>query len=653
MKQNLAEIEKIAGDPEPPTFANTITAMERSGALLTRSAKIFFALAQSNTNDALQKVEAAEAPKLAAHQDAIYLNPKLFARVKAIYDTRDKLGTEEKFLTEKYYRNFIRAGAKLNDADKETLKKLNQEESSLTTKFREHVLSDTKESAVVIDDKAQLAGLSDNEIAAAAQAAKDRKLDGKWVLSLQNTTQQPALSSLKDRATRERLFNASVQRGNHGGPNDTKEIVARLAQLRAQKARLLGYGSYAAYSLDDQMAKTPQQAVDLMTDLVPAATKKAKDEAHRMQKLIDAQGGGFQLGPQDWEYYAEQVRKAEFDLNEAEVKPYFELDHVLKDGVFYAANQLYGLTFKQRHDIPVYQPDVRVFEVFDKDGKSMALFYADYYQRPNKSGGAWMDTFVDQSGLLGTRPVVFNVTNFAKPAPGQSALLSFDDVNTMFHEFGHGLHGLLSNVKYPTVASTNVPRDFVEFPSQFNEHWALHPPVFAHYAKHYKTGAAMPKELVEKIKKSRTFNQGYALTEYLAAALLDQKWHTIPDGAPLQQVNEYELAALKRFDVDLPQVPPRYHTTYFSHIWGGGYSAGYYAYLWSEVIDDDAFAWFQEHGGMTRANGEKFRQAILSRGGTEDAATLYRNFRGHDPSVEPLLIQRGLKEAPTTPTKQE
>jgi peptidyl-dipeptidase Dcp len=394
------------------------------------------------------------------------------------------------------------------------------------------------------------------------------------------------------------------------------------------------------------MAKTPENAIKLMTDLVPASTAKALDEAARMQKIIDQQGGGFQLGPQDWEFYGEQVRKADYDLKEEDVKPYFELNHVLKDGVFYAAGQLYGITFKERHDIPVYQPDVRVFEVFDKDGKSMALWYADYYQRPNKSGGAWMDTFVDQSGLLGTRPVVFNVTNFSKPAPGQPALLSFDDVNTMFHEFGHALHGLFSNVKYPTVASTNVPRDFVEFPSQFNEHWALYPKVFANYAKHYKTGALMSKELVEKIKKSRTFNQGYALTEYLAAALLDQAWHTVPEGTSITDAGAFETAALKRFNIDMTQVPPRYHTTYFAHIWGGGYSAGYYAYLWSEVIDDDAYAWFTEHGGMSRENGQRFRDMVLSRGGKEDAASMYRKFRGHDPSVEPLLIQRGLKEAP-------
>jgi peptidyl-dipeptidase Dcp len=655
MKQNLAEVEAIANSTEPPTFANTIEPMERSGAMLTRVAKVFFALSSANTNDVLQKVEAEESPRLAANQDAIYMNPKLFARVKAIYDQRESLGlsSDAKYLVERYYRNFVRAGAQLNDADKATLRKLNQEESTLTTEFRKRVLADTDAGAIVVDNKADLAGLSDTDIATAAQDAKDRKLAGKYVLTLQNTTQQPQLTYLKNRALREKLFKASVERGQHGGPNDTRQIVARLAQLRAEKAKLLGYPTYAAYSLDDQMAKTPENAIKLMTDLVPSSTAKARAEAAQMQKLIDAEHGGLKLEPWDWEYYAERVRKAEYDLDESQVKPYFELDRVLHDGVFFAANQLYGLTFKERHDIPVYHPDVRVFEVFDANGQSMALWYADYFARPGaKSGGAWEDSFVDQSGLLGTKPVVFNVANFAKPAPGEPALLSFDDVTTMFHEFGHALHAMLSNVRYPTEAGTNVPRDFVEFPSQFNEHWALEPAVFANYAKHYKTGAPMPKELVEKIKKSRTFNQGYALTEYLGAALLDMAWHTQPAGAPLQDVGTFEPAALERFHINMPEVPPRYHTTYFSHIWGGGYSAGYYAYLWSEVIDDDAFYWFKEHGGMTRANGQRFRDLMLSRGGTQDAAVLYRAFRGRDPIVEPLLYERGLKEAPTQPTQQ-
>jgi peptidyl-dipeptidase Dcp len=643
MKRQLREIDTIADNPTAPTIANTIEAMERSGELLTRASKVFFNLCQSNTNDTMQKIKGEEAPKLAAHQDTIYLNAKLFARVKALYDQRDtlKLDPETRFLVERYYRNFVRAGALLSDADKSTLRALNQEESKLTTQFTDKVLAGTNDSAVVVDDKAQLAGLSEGDIAAAAETAKERKLAGKWVLSLLNTTQQPALASLKDRALRERLLKASVSRCDNGGPNDTKAIVARLAQLRAQHAKLLGYPTYADYILEDQMATSTQNALKLMTDLVPAATAKARGEVAAMQKVINAEKGGLELGAADWEYYSEKVRKAEYDLDESQIAPYFELNRVLQDGVFFAANKLYGLTFKERKDIPVYQPDVRVFEVFDRNGKSLALYYGDYFARSNKQGGAWQDSFVDPSGLLGTKAALFNITNFTKPAPGQPALLSFDDVTTIFHEFGHALHGMFYNGRYPTLGG--VPRDFVEFPSQFNEHWALEPTVFANYAKHYQTGKPMPQALMDKIKKARTFNQGYATTEYLAAALLDMAWHALPPDAPLPDVDAFESSALQRFKIDMPEVPPRYHTTYFSHIWDGGYSAGYYAYLWAEVIDDDAFYWFKERGGLTRANGQRFREMILSRGGTQDVAALYRAFRGRDPNVEPLLEERGLK----------
>ncbi|HYW73519.1 MAG TPA: M3 family metallopeptidase [Pyrinomonadaceae bacterium] len=645
MKDQLVEIDKIANNPAPPTFANTLEAMERSGALLTRVTKVFFNLTTANTSDALQKIKAEEAPKLAAHSDTIFLNPKLFARVKAIYEGRDKLklDPESLYLVDRYYKTFVRSGALLSEKDKETLRGLNQEEAKLTTKFEDDVLAETNNGALVIDNKADLDGLPENDVAAAVELAKEKKLEGKWVIALQNTTQQPALTYLKNRAVRERLFNASVTRGNDSGENDTKAIVTRLAQLRAQRAKLLGYPDHATFTLDDQMAKTPQAAEKLLTGIVPAATAKARDEAARMQKLIDAEKGGFTLGPQDWQYYAEKVRQADYDLDNSQIKPYFELDRVLHDGVFFAANKLYGITFKERKDLPVYNPDVRVFEVFDADGKSLALFYADYFQRSNKDGGAWQDSFVDQSGLLGTQPVVINVCNFTKPSPGQPALLSFDDVTTMFHEFGHALHAMFSNIRYPILGG--VPRDFVEFPSQFNEHWALDPAVFANYANHYQTGKPMPKELVEKIKRSRTFNQGYAVTEYVAAALLDMAWHSLPPEAPQQDANKFEAEALKRFQVDLPQVPPRYHTTYFSHIWDGGYSAGYYAYLWSEVLDDDAFYWFKEHGGLTRANGQRFRELVLSKGGTQDVATTFRNFRGRDPIVDPLLEERGLKPA--------
>jgi peptidyl-dipeptidase Dcp len=647
MKRQLAETEAIANGAEPPTFANTVEAMERSGALLTRVAHVFFALTQADTNATLQKVESEETPKLAAHQDQIYLNPKLFARVKSIYERRDKLGldAEAKFLVERYYKTFVRAGALLSEADKTKLRALNQEEAKLTTDFRNKVLADTNASAVVVDDRSQLEGLSEGDIAAAADLAKEQKLPGKYVIALQNTTRQPIVIQMKNRPLRERVLKASSERGSHGGENDTRAIVTRLAQLRAEKAKLLGYATYAAYSLDDQMAKTPQNAEKLLTDLVPAATAKARAEAVELQKTADAEGGHFEVGPADWEFYSEKVRKARYDLDESQTRPYFLLDRVLQDGVFFAANKLYGLTFKERKDIPVYNPDVRVFEVFDADGSSLALFYADYFQRPSKSGGAWEDVFVDQNGLTGTKPVVYNVANFQKPSAGQPALLSFGDVTTMFHEFGHALHAMFSRVKYPTLSGTNVPRDFVEFPSQFNEHWASDPAVFANYAKHYQTGEPMPQSLVEKIRRARTFNQGYDTTEYVAASLLDLAWHTLAPGAPLQDVASFEPAALKRFGVDLPQVPPRYHTTYFSHIWGGGYSAGYYAYLWSEVLDHDAFYWFKEHGGLTRENGRRFRDMVLSRGGTQDSAALYRAFRGRDPEVEPLLIERGLKQA--------
>jgi peptidyl-dipeptidase Dcp len=648
MRQQITEMEAIASQSAAPTFDNTIVPMERSGALLTRVAKVFNAVTGANTDDTLQHIQEVVAPKLAGHSDAIYLNGALFQRVKSIYDHRDALGftPEQKFLVDLYYKNFIRAGAQLSEADKTQLRALNQEESKLTTDFQNRLLAATKAGALVVDSPAQLDGLSESEIAATAAAAKSRGLTGKWVVPLQNTTQHPAQASLKNRAVRQQLFVASTTRAEHSDSNDTRGIIKRLAQLRADRAKLLGFPTYSAYALDNQMAKTPEAATKLLTDLVPAATAKARSEAAQMQMLIDSQNGGFKLAPWDWQYYSEQVRKAQYALDESQLKPYFELDRVLRDGVFYAANQLYGLTFKERKDIPVYQPDVRVFEVFDADGKSMALFYVDYFKRDNKGGGAWMDSFVDQSGLIGTRPVIFNVANFTKPAPGQPALLTFSDVTTMFHEFGHALHGMFSNVQYPTLAGTNVPRDFVEFPSQFNEHWALDPKVFANYAKHHQTGEVMPQALVDKVKKAKTFNQGFATTEYLAASLLDIAWHTLPPGSSQQDVDAFETAGLQRYNVAMYEVPPRYRTTYFAHIWGGGYASSYYAYLWSEVLDDDAYSWFVEHGGLLRANGQRFRDMILSQGGTQDVGSLYRGFRGRDPSVESLLEERGLKEVP-------
>ncbi len=647
MKQQIAEVEKIANNPDAATFDNTIVAMERTGALLTRVGKVFFALSQSNTNDMLQRVQQEEAPKQAAHRDAIFLNPKLFARVKSVYARRDSLAldAESKRLVERYYRNFVRAGAELSASDQATLREQNKELSSLSATFRSKLLAGTKAAALEFNDPDALAGLSDADIAAAAEAAKARKLDGKWVLALQNTTQQPAQASLSFRDIRAQLFRASIDRTEHGDDNDTRTTISRIAELRAERAQLFGAKTYADYALEDQMAKTPARAIKLMTDMVPAAVAKAKGEAAAMQKLADKDH--VKLAPWDWQFYSEQVKKTTYQLDENELKQYFELDRVLQDGLFFAANKLYGITFKERHDLPVYQPDVRTFEVFDQDGSSLALFYADYFKRDNKAGGAWMSSFVDQTRLLATKPVVFNVCNFTKPAPGQPALISREDVITMFHEFGHALHGMFSSVEYPLLTGTSVPRDFVEFPSQFNEHWADEPSVFANYARHYKTGEPMPAALVAKIKAIGTYGQGFATTEYLGAALLDMAWHTLPQTMTKRDdVGAFERAALKRYRVDYALVPPRYRTSYFAHIWSSGYAAGYYAYLWTAVLRDDAFYWFKEHGGMTRENGQRFRDMVLSRGNSEETDALYRAWRGRAPSVEPLLIERGLKSTP-------
>ncbi|HEY2545439.1 MAG TPA: M3 family metallopeptidase, partial [Candidatus Acidoferrum sp.] len=511
--------------------------------------------------------------------------------------------------------------------------------------FSNKLLEAAKQAAFVTKDKSALAGLSDAQISAAAQAAQSRKQDG-YLLPLQNTTQQPDLAALQVRSTRQSLFENSWNRAEHGDANDTRDTISRMAQLRAQRAELLGFPNHAAWKLGDQMAKTPEAALKFMDALVPGATARAAVEAKDIQSLIDQQKGGFTLQPWDWNFYSEQVRKAKYDLDNDAVKPYFELNNVLENGVFYAAHELYGITFKERKDIPVYQPDVRVFEVSDVDGKPLALFYCDYFKRDNKNGGAWMDSFVGQSKLLGTQPVVFNVANLPKPAPGEPALISFDGVTTMFHEFGHALHGMFSNAQYPSLSGANTARDFVEFPSQFNEHWALYPAVFSHYAKHYKTGEPMPAELVTKIRKAATFNQGYALTEIVAAAELDMQWHTLPATAPLQQPDTFEKQALEKTHLLIPAVPPRYRSTYFLHIWGNDYSAGYYAYLWAEMLDDDAYQWFEDHGGLTRANGDRFRQMVLSRGNTEDLEKMYESWRGKAPSVDPMLKYRGLQDSP-------
>ena len=644
MAQQIREIDAIANDPAPPTFENTLVAMEKTGLLLTRAMQTFSAVAGANTNPTIEEIQSAIAPKLAAHQDAIFLNAKLFARVKAIHDNAANLhlDPESVRLVKIVYDQFIHAGAALGDAEKQKLKKINEEASTLEDKFQRGLLADTRKAAYATTDRSSLAGLSDAQLAAAAQLAESRKVQG-FVLPLQNTTQQPDFTELSNRATRQAIFENGWTRGEQAD-GDLRPVVARLAQLRAQKAQLLGFPSYAAWVLEDQMAKMPQAVLDFLNQLIPPATAKAKSEAQEIQAVIDAQHGGFTLQPWDWDFYAEQVRKAKYDLDESQVKPYFEINNVLENGVFYAAHELYGLTFTERKDIPVWQPDVRVFEVHDADGKPLALFYCDYFKRDNKNGGAWMSSFVDQSRLLGDLPVVYNVANLPKPAPGQPALISADDVRTMFHEFGHALHGMLSSVEYPALSGTNVPRDFVEFPSQFNEHWATYPAVFQHYAKHYQTGAPMPADLAEKIRRSRDFNQGYSLTELLSASMLDMQWHTLAADAPLEDVDAFEKNALEKSKVDLAAVPPRYRSTYFLHIWSNGYAAGYYAYQWTEMLDDDAYQWFEENGGLTRANGDRFRKMVLSRGNTEDLSTLYADWRGRAPKIDAMIEDRGLAE---------
>jgi peptidyl-dipeptidase Dcp len=638
MAQQLVEIRVIADSPA--TFENTLVALEKSGRLLDRVMSVFDAVTSAHTNPDLQSVQQIVAPKLAAHRDAIFLDSRLYQRVEEIYQQRDRLNldAESLRLVEFYYREFVHAGANLTDADKTALRKINEEISTLQNDFRTRLLAATQEAAFATTDKDKLAGLSEAQLAAAAEAASSRKQEG-WVLTLQNTTQQPYLADLEDRATRQAVFENSWNRTERGGAHDTRETVLRLAQLRTQKAKLLGCPNFAAWKLDDQMAKTPEAAKRFLDDLVLPAKANAAREADDIRQLMNADD---EVQSWDWAYYAKLVRKAKFDFDDAEVKPYFEIDNVLENGVFYAANQLFGLTFKERKDIPVYQPEVRVFEVIDADGKSLALFYSDYFKRDNKNGGAWMTNLVSQSRLLGTLPVICNVGNFPKPAAGQPALISFSDVTTLFHEFGHALHGIFADSEYPSLSGTSVARDFVEFPSQFYEHWATYPAVFENYAKHYATGAPMPAELAAKLSESKTFNQGYALTEVLAAAELDMQWHTQSAGTKIESPDAFEKAALERTQLSISYVPPRYRSSYFAHIFAGGYAAGYYAYLWAEMLDQDGYQWFLDNGGLTRANGDRLRHMVLSRGNTEDPAAMYRAWLGREPSIKPMLKERGL-----------
>ncbi|MGE0454799.1 MAG: M3 family metallopeptidase [Vicinamibacteria bacterium] len=649
MAEHLKEIQAIATSPEKPSFENTVVAMERAGQLLARTSRVFFNLTGANTNPDLQKLQREMAPKLAAHGDAITLDAGLFARVAGLYEARESLGldAESKRLLWRYHRDFVRAGARLSDADKQKLKALNAELASLSAAFNQNVLKEVAASAVLADGREELAGLTDAQIAAAADAAKAAGKEGSFLLRLNNTTGQPPLGSLKSRALRQKLMEASLARGSRGGEFDNRQTASRIARLRAERAALLGYPNHAAYQVEEQTAGSVAAVNTLLAQLGPPAVANARREAAEMQALIDAEGGGFQLAAWDWAYYAEKVRQARYAFDESQLKPYYELDRVLKDGVFYAAGRLYGLRFQERKDLPVYEPSVRVFDVFDADGSQLAIFLTDYYARPNKNGGAWASAYVPQSKLFGSKPVIANHLNVPPPPLGEPTLLSHDEVRTMFHEFGHALHGMFSDVRYPRFAGTSVPRDFVEYPSQVNEMWAEWPEVLRNYAKHYQTGAPIPQELLDKVAAAGRFNQGFATTELVAANLIDQAWHQrepeeIP---PADGVLAFEAKALAQGGLDFAPVPPRYRSTYYSHIFAGGYSAGYYSYFWSEVLDAASVEWMKANGGLKRENGDHFRKSLLSRGGSDDAMALYRSFTGSDPSIDPFLERRGLKAA--------
>lgn len=644
LNEQIKQIEAIANNTDKPTFENTIVALENSGQNLRRAITIFSNLNSANTNPFLQALDEEYAPIFAAHTDKIFLNELLFQKIKRLYATRAnlKLDAEDVRLIEYYNQQFEIAGANLNNEQKEELKKINEQLATLQSQFNNKLLAARKAGGLIIEDVKLLDGLSSNEIDAAAENAKVAGMPGKYLLALQNTTQQPLLQNLKNRTVREKLFKASWLRAEKDDENDTRETLQQLARLRLKKAQIMGKKNFAEWKLQDQMAKTPENAMNLLAKMAAPAVKKAKQEAEEIQKLIDKQNGGFKLEPWDWNFYAEQVRKAQYDLDDNEIKPYFEVRTVLEKGVFYTAKELYGLTFKVRKDLPVYHPDVVAYEVFDKDGKSLAIYYLDFYTRDNKNGGAWMSNFVEQSYSLGQKPVIVNVYNYQKPAPGKPSLISYDDVTTLFHEFGHSIHGMFASQKYISISGTNTPRDFVEFPSQINEYWALEPSVLKNYALHYKTGKPIPNELVKKIKNAKTFNEGYNVTEIVAAATLDMAWHTITDESEIIPANEFEKMALDKFGLLVNEVPTRYHSPYFLHIWSNGYSAAYYAYLWSEMLDFNALEYFENNGGMKRENGDRFRKYILSVGNSMDLNQAFRNFTGKDPEIEPLLRGRGL-----------
>lgn len=644
VRQKREEIAAIVQNPQDPDFANTLLALEQSGALLTRVTSVFFAMTAAHTNDELQRLDEAFSAELAGLANDIYLDGALFARVDAVWQRRHTLGldSESVRLVEVVHQRFVLAGARLNEADKARLKALNTESATLTSQFNQRLLAANKSGALVVDDVRRLDGLSAEEIAVAAEAAKEKGLESRWVVPLLNTTQQPALAVLRDRQIREDLFTQAWTRAEHDDDNDTRAIIQRLVDIRMQQAKLLGFANYAAWKIADQMAKTPEAALLFMRAIVPAARQRALDEQAEIQKVIDQEQGQFSVRAWDWAFYAEQVRREKYALDEAQLKPYFALDTVLNEGVFWTANQLFGIKFVERFDIPVYHPDVRVWEIFDHDGVGLALFYGDFFARESKSGGAWMGNFVEQSALNETRPVIYNVCNYQKPVTGKPALLLWDDVITLFHEFGHTLHGLFATQRYATLSGTNTPRDFVEFPSQINEHWASHPQVFARFARHVETGEPMPQALRDKMQRASLFNKGYDMTELLSAALLDMRWHSLETKASSYSVDQFEQQALAAEDLDLQAVPPRYRSSYFAHIFGGGYAAGYYAYLWTQMLADDGYQWFVEQGGLTRENGQKFREAILSRGNSTDLAELYRQWSGRDPRMRPMLEHRGL-----------
>ena len=645
MEEELEEIEAIVNQPDQPSFDNTILALELTGQLLDRVARVFYAISSAHTNDEIRALEQQLAPRLAGHEDNILLNPDLFERVGIIYEQRDDLALEPESmrLLEKYYTEFVRGGAALSVPEQQHMKKLNAEIASFETLYSQNILSEVNDLAVIVDTEEELTGLDQALITAAREEAAGRDLDGKYVLPLLNTSSQPALASLQNRALREIIHSISLSRGSRGGDFDNTEVLSDVLRLRAERAQLLGYDNHAHFILEDRTAQTVAAVNNRLAELTTPALANVNREAVDLQQMIYDDGQDFELASWDWDFYTEKLRLARYDFDAKELRPYFELNNVLLKGVFFAAEQLYGITFKEQISLPVYQEDVRVFEVYDTTGTTLAIFIADFYARPTKRGGAWMNSYVSQSNLLNTRPIVANHLNITKPSEGEVTLLTFDEVTTMFHEFGHALHGMFSAVEYPYFSGTSVPRDFVEYPSQVNEMWAIWPEVLANYAIHHETGQSMPQELLDKVLSTQTFNQGFATTEYLAASILDQALHQLTsDEIPVgDEIMEFERSTFEDAGIVLDSVPPRYRSTYFNHIMSG-YHAGYYSYIWSEVLDADSVEWFKENGGLKRENGDHFRQTLLSRGGADDAMTLFRKFRGRDPDITPLLERRGL-----------